>query len=110
MPLLRNCLESLERQIAAFDDFEVVVVDNGSTDETADYLAEWAAVSPLRCRVVVEPCVGLSHARNAGVAVARGQVVLFIDDDAIAPQGWVAAHLRAYGVDPSLDAVEDRSC
>ena len=48
---------------------------------------------------------GLSQARNTGVAAARNDVVLFIDDDAVAPRGWVAAHLAAYARDPSVDAV-----
>ncbi len=84
---------------------EVVVVDNGSRDGTAGLLATWSAADPETRRVVAEPTPGLSLARNTGVAACRHDVVLFIDDDAVAPHGWVAAHVAAYERDPAVVAV-----
>jgi hypothetical protein len=87
------------------DGVEIVVVDNGSTDGTAAVATAWCAADPDRRRLVSEPVPGLSRARNRGVAAARGEVVLFIDDDAHAPRGWVAAHLAAYARDDRVVAV-----
>ncbi|MBN2622870.1 MAG: glycosyltransferase, partial [Acidimicrobiales bacterium] len=79
--------------------------DNGSTDGTAALARAWCEHDPDRRRMVSEPVAGLSRARNRGVAAARGDVVLFIDDDALAPRGWAAAHLVAYDRDPDVVGV-----
>jgi glycosyltransferase involved in cell wall biosynthesis len=101
---LQRCLEALDVQLAVDTDVEIVVVDNGSSDETPQLLADWTALGRSR-RVVHEPAAGLSRARNAGLAAARHDIVLFIDDDAIAPSGWVSAHVAAYEREPSVVAV-----
>ncbi len=104
---LGECLAHLSDQVMTGPDgtVEVVVVDNGSTDGTAGLAAAWCADDPGGRRLVTEPVAGLSRARNRGIAVARGDVVLFLDDDAVAPRGWVAAHLAAYARDPLVVAV-----
>jgi glycosyltransferase involved in cell wall biosynthesis len=103
---LRRCLDALDDQLPVDGGIEVVVVDNGSCDETPRLLADWvvAAAAGAR-RAIREPTPGLSRARNAGVAAAGHDVVLFIDDDAIAPRGWVAAHVAVYERDPAVVAV-----
>jgi glycosyltransferase involved in cell wall biosynthesis len=101
---LGECLGTLTTQVALPEGLEIVVVDNGSSDGTAEWLARWAAEDPMRRRIVVEPVAGLSRARNRGVAAATGDVVLFLDDDASAPRGWVAAHVAAYDRDSSVVA------
>ena len=73
--LVRTAVESVLRQ--RFDDFEFIVSDDGSTDDTA---AIAAAVSP-RVRVVVGANGGCGVARNRGAAVARGRYVAFVDTD-----------------------------
>jgi glycosyltransferase involved in cell wall biosynthesis len=79
-------------------DFELVVVDDGSTDTTPDVLA--AIVHP-RLRVLRQPNGGLSSARNAGLAAARGRWVTFIDDDDLAEPGWLAGFV-AQAADPTV--------
>lgn len=74
---------------------EVLVVDNASTDDCATVVAELGAVYE-NVRYVLEPNLGLSHARNRALAEAAGDVVVFLDDDAVAGPGLVAAHVEAY--------------
>jgi glycosyltransferase involved in cell wall biosynthesis len=97
--LLECCLASLHEQS---ESVRIVVVDNGSSDGTGALLRAWSGAAPGRV-VVREPVAGLSRARNAGVERAEGDVVLFLDDDALAPPSWVHAHLTAYE-DPAVQA------
>ena len=73
--------------------WEVVVVDNASTDATADVLAQFADRLPLVA--VAEARRGLSNARNRGVAAARGRYLLWTDDDVLVDPGWLAAYADA---------------
>ncbi len=85
--VLDAAIESLLNQDCPPDFLEVVVVDN-SPDEAkvSDYRARYDRVPGLR--YLHEPIVGLSNARNRGLAEARAQLVAFIDDDAIASPSW----------------------
>lgn len=74
---------------------EVLVVDNASTDDTAIAVQELITNYP-NVRYVEEPNVGLSHARNRALAEAQHEVVVFVDDDAVAGDGLVTAHVAAY--------------
>jgi len=86
---------------------DVVVVDNASTDGTPEVLRTLAARLPGAFRVVAEPQLGLSVARNRGLAEARGDVVAYLDDDAVPRPGWLAALLQPYR-DPTIVAVGGR--
>jgi glycosyltransferase involved in cell wall biosynthesis len=92
---LARALRSLARQTLAPERYEVIVVDNGSTDDTAAVVRA-ATESTPDVRYHVEPEVGLSRARNAGWQVARGEIIAYLDDDAFAADGWAAAMLGAF--------------
>ena len=77
-PTIASTLSRLKGQ--SFSDFEVIVVDDGSTDETAS-LAEGAALQDPRIRLLRTSNGGVSSARNAGLDVATGRWVLFLDAD-----------------------------
>jgi GT2 family glycosyltransferase len=70
-------------------DWEVLVVDNNSSDQTRDVVEEFCRRQPSRFRYVFEPNQGLSHARNAGIREARGQVLAFMDDDVTVEPTWL---------------------
>ncbi len=93
--LLAQALESLCHQSLPEDDFEVLVIDNASTDDT-----EAVARSFCDCRAhftyVTEPMLGLSKARNRGLREARGHYVAFLDDDAVAEPEWLEAIHAAF--------------
>lgn len=80
---LAACVDSIQAACRSHATFaaELVIVDNGSSDGTADCLARLAAGSPLPMTLVLEPRPGLSAARNAGLDRARGSLLVFIDDD-----------------------------
>jgi glycosyltransferase involved in cell wall biosynthesis len=90
--LLARCLESL---LPAFDAsrIEVIVVDNGSRNDTHIVVQSFTARSEA-IRYVRESAAGLSHARNRGWCEARGRYVGYIDDDAVARDGWLATALE----------------
>jgi glucosyl-dolichyl phosphate glucuronosyltransferase len=98
---LPGAIESLLKQHLPPADFEVLVVDNGSTDATPAVAERcMAAAAPISARLGVEHRLGLAHARNLAVQMAEGDVVAFLDDDAIASPDWLAALLDAYAAFP----------
>jgi glycosyltransferase involved in cell wall biosynthesis len=92
--LLRRMLESLCHQTLALDAFEVVLVDDGSSDATREVALSFRSRLPLR--YVYQRNAGLAAARNLGLFVARGEVLLFLDDDDLAEPGLLEAHVGAH--------------
>jgi glycosyltransferase involved in cell wall biosynthesis len=91
---LRRCLEALATLTDVPD--EIVVVDNGSTDDTADVARAGGA------RVVVEPVEGIASAAAAGYDAATGDVLVRFDSDAVPPVDWIARIGSAFTADPAL--------
>jgi glycosyltransferase involved in cell wall biosynthesis len=92
--LIRRCLDSLEKQTHDLEAFEVVVIDDGSTDGTAEMLERLE--TPLRLRVLQLGAVGQSAARNAAIEASNGPICILLDDDVIASPELVAEHLAAH--------------
>lgn len=82
---LRDCLHSLK--IQTVKPYEVVVVDNGSTDNTKAIVNHYKDV--LNISYLYEKKLGRSFARNKGLRNIRGEVVAFIDDDCVADKNWI---------------------
>lgn len=95
---LTRCLAALEVQSLAREQFEVVVVDDGSTDGTTQYLAARAASGT--CRYLALSQGGPARARNAGVRTALGRVIVFIGDDIYAAPDFLEQHLRVHAASP----------
>ncbi|MCK6619999.1 MAG: glycosyltransferase [Calditrichaceae bacterium] len=91
---LRSCLEALTHQTQPAADFEVIVVIDGSTDETSEMLAQLA--TPFTLTALHQANSGQNIACNNGAAHARGRYCLFLDDDIVAEPQLVAEHLRLH--------------
>ena len=87
--------------------YEVIVVDNNSTDETASVVAAIVADDD-RMRYVFEPQQGLSYGRNTGIALARAPIVAFSDDDVRVAEDWILELKRAFDDHPDIDYVGGR--
>ena len=69
--------------------WEIVVVDNNSTDATRQVVERFTGASPLEIRYAFEAAQGLSHARNAGIKEAKGEILAFTDDDFRVDSRWL---------------------
>ena len=102
-PIVPEVLRSLADQDEGVP-FEVIVVDNGSTDATPEVLADWCRDHPT-FRTTREDRPGLSRGKNAGIAIARGRLLLFTDDDVLVPPSWVEAYARFFDAQPGAMVV-----
>jgi GT2 family glycosyltransferase len=90
LPFTKLCLASLIQNTIA-PDYEVIVVDNASTDGTPDYLGELAQANPLVRVIINDTNRGFAAANNQGLAAARGEVLVLLNNDTIVPPLWLAA-------------------
>jgi len=99
-PLLAECLHHLSRQRFTPQD-EIVVVDNGSSDDTPRVIADAQDAFAIPVRHVVERTPGKSSAIAAGLAVAQGDVIAFTDDDIDVDEDWIG-EVRRVMSDPGI--------
>lgn len=93
--LLGKCLESLMKQETSTDKIEVIVVDNGSTDDTATVTKSFGPRFP-KLNYIVEPQLGLARARQTGFEASIGKYIAYLDDDAIAAPYWCSAICQTF--------------
>ncbi len=93
--VLPKCLESLANQTADKELFEVLIINNNSTDNTKEISSEFCE-KHSNFRYVFEKKQGLSHARNRAIEEAKGKYLAYIDDDAIADKEWVKSILDCF--------------
>ena len=103
---LRVTLDAFGRQRpllnAPAPSFEVVVISDGSTDETEAFLAAYAASAPYPLRWFQQPNGGPARARNRGVEEARGKVIVFVDDDVEPAPHFLATHAAHHEKDEKI--------
>ncbi|MFM7424175.1 MAG: glycosyltransferase family 2 protein [Elainella sp.] len=98
LPILQKCLWALEQQTLPADsaDYEVIVVDDGSTDATLSWLATAQQQGQLpHVRWFQQDHQGPAAARNLGVAKAAGDIIVFIDSDLVVTDSFLQAHVAA---------------
>jgi glycosyltransferase involved in cell wall biosynthesis len=100
---LAAAVESVASQDAGGVTYEMILVDNNSTDGTRDAAAALTARHPGLLRYVFEPRQGLSYGRNAGIAAARGRIIALTDDDVRVAGDWVARIVAVLDANPHVD-------
>lgn len=98
---LDRCLKSVVEQ--SFADYEVILVDDGSTDRSPQLCDEWAGKDP-RIKVVHQQNGGLSAARNTGIELSQGDYITFIDSDDYIGEGTLEAVMSR--LDDGIDLIE----
>lgn len=86
---LKDCLDSLEKQSMNNDLFEVIVVNDGSTDSTGQFLQEFQNNTRINFSFITHENHGVSYSRNVGFESAKGEFIAFTDDDCIVPENWL---------------------
>mgnify|MGYP000596945160 CR=1 FL=1 len=94
--LLSDALASVRVQSFPADEYEIIVVDNGSTDGTREMVERLKQDNGKPIRYVYEARPGLHWARHAGARAAQGEILAYTDDDAIAHSDWLKELYRAY--------------
>lgn len=93
---LQRLLEALSRQTVSPEQYEVIVVDDGSADGTVEFARGWQTEHALR--VIEQQHAGPAAARNRGVDEARGSLILFLDDDVVPVPDLIGQHLASHAV------------
>jgi len=103
--MLAKALEAVLSQETGGVRYEVVVVDNNSTDDTRATVEALIAKGHSNLRYVFEPKQGIAHGRNAGIAAARGDIIAFTDDDNVVTPNWIATIKRSFAENPDVDFI-----
>ncbi len=101
---LVEAIQSLVDQTMNKRDYEILVIDNASTDNTRDVVKGFETIENLR--YILEPDLGLSFARNTGWKEARGEFIAYLDDDAVACSDWLEKIVEVFtSVEPQPGSV-----
>lgn len=104
-----DSLMSLKDQSSSYDSYEVIIVDNNSTDTTPLLCMQFLQQKgELHAHYFKETSQGLSYARNRGIAVAKGDIIAFIDDDAVACRDYVSNTIAWFNAHPHCAAIGGR--
>src|SRR5687768_11694504 len=103
--MLGMALERLLAQQSQGVSYEVIVVDNNSTDRTREVVESFVNGGHPNLRYVFEPKQGVSYGRNTGIACSSAEIIAFTDDDVRVGQGWINNMKRAFDEYPEVDFV-----
>ncbi len=103
---LQQCLNHLAQQTALAELFEILVIDNQSTDQTRQVCDDFRTNHPeVQFRYLLEQQQGLSHCRNKGIEASNAEIISYIDDDALADSDYVSNLITYFQHIPDVDAI-----
>ena len=102
--LLADCINSLLNQNINSENFEILIVDNNSTDNTKDVIAEFCE-KHNNIKYLFEQTAGYSAPRNCGWKNASGKIIAYIDDDEIAAPNWIESVLNTFQIEEKPDII-----
>jgi len=100
-----RALVSILDQTASCDRYEILVVDNNSTDNTAEVVDDFVRRSNGRIRRLLETRQGVAYARQAGIDAARAGILAFFDDDVSVSRSWVETILQTFDEHPDIEVI-----
>ena len=103
--ILPAAIESILGQDTSDLNYEVIVVDNNSTDETRQVVESFIGRGHKNVRYLIEPKQGASHGRNAGITTAKGEIIAFTDDDVRPARNWLDNIKQAFDSYTDVDCV-----
>jgi glycosyltransferase involved in cell wall biosynthesis len=106
--LLEGALRALLSQTPADVAYEILIVDNNSTDQTRSLVEGLAQQHPEKLKYIFEPKQGLSYGRNTGIAVAKAPIIAFTDDDVRVAADWVWRIKTGFEANPDIDFLGGR--
>ena len=102
---IRPLLDSIAKNDYPTTEYEIVLVDNNCTDNTREVCKQFAAANPeVALRYVVEPEQGLSAARNKGIKEAKGDIIIYVDDDALVDSDYIRIYAEHFATHPDTMA------
>ena len=102
---IRPLLESIAANDLPKNEYEILLVDNNCTDNTREVCAAFTAAHPdVQFRYVVEPEQGLSAAKNRGIKEAKGDIIVYIDDDALIDTWYLRTYAEWFAAHPETMA------
>ncbi|WP_282605476.1 glycosyltransferase family 2 protein [Pelagibius sp. Alg239-R121] len=108
-PQLEKCLRRFQAlDLAGITAWELIVVDNGSSDDTAQVVQKLKDETDLPLQYKLEPTPGVSPARNAGIRSAKYDILAFTDDDCMVDPSWLSKIRQAFHEEPELALVGGR--
>jgi GT2 family glycosyltransferase len=93
--LTQACLESLV-SLTQYPSWELIVVDNGSTDGTVEYLGEFAGETPNARLVENGENLGFAEGNNRGICTAKGEIIVLLNNDTVVTRGWLRDLIRHF--------------
>jgi len=101
---LAKCIDSVSNQTISPDEYELIVVDDASSDGTKEFCSEQRGRLPYRFTYLTQEIGGPARARNLGISAAAGDLVCFIDDDSVVHEEWLQKLLDHYYEEPQTSA------
>lgn len=105
--LLPAAIQSILDQDAKDLSYEIIIVDNNSTDNTKEIISRYSR-DKSNLKYVLEPRQGVSYARNCGIAHSRAPIIAFFDDDVRVAKDWLTNIKRYFDAHPEVDCVGGR--